>query len=237
MAEGGPSANQIAEQVLIKTALNEMRALSPQKYQEYRLKKEKDVIRSFLTAIFFFPFVFGFFHWFMTPPFGDRNYGFQILFSVVWSVVLSYWLFDRFGYARQFVHEYIESQTRQKKQVTDMVKSAHKKISEIEARGLGDTIIAHAGATVVNRSIVVNSFNALKDSEPELADALKVLAGFVENSKNSEAAEALGNLTEAIGKSDRKPSQVRAYWNELVRILPGVTALAAAVTAVTKLFS
>jgi hypothetical protein len=97
-------------------------------------------------------------------------------------------------------------------------------------------IILGKGSTYIVDSTIINSFHALKDHSPELANALATIAGYIESSKTEGAKDAYDNLAEAITKNE-KPSKIRAFWNDLVRVVPEIASLTIAAKSITELFS
>lgn len=116
------------------------------------------------------------------------------------------------------------------------IEKVAKMIDEDEALITGDKIIARAGATVINRSTVVSSFNSVRSDDPDLARALSILAGFIEKSANRDSADVFSDLAEEIEGGSR-PTRIRAFWNELVRILPDTAKMTTAAATITKLFT
>ena len=96
------------------------------------------------------------------------------------------------------------------------------KIDEVAAKKRGDTFFVEAGAINVVGPVISSELKTsivqLQPGQPEIAEALKTLVGYVAQQNNAEAGEALTNLSEAI-RNKQKPSQIKAYWNELVENL------------------
>lgn len=130
-----------------------------------------------------------------------------------------------------FEEKMINSENRSK----DEINKVREIISEKESIVLGDQIIAHAGATIINRSQVVNSFNEISNDDPELARAILNLAAYIEESKNEEAGQLISDLASEVN-GEKRVSHIRAFWNEIVRILPEITKLTESVTILGKLF-
>ncbi len=110
-------------------------------------------------------------------------------------------------------------------------------ISEQDAYDRGQKIVAGDGAIVILGDVTGSTiFTKRQEDTSEVAEALKTIAGFIEIQKIPEALEPYKNLVGSIEQGDR-PSKIRAFWNDLVSIAPGVTTLAGAVAAITKLFT
>jgi hypothetical protein len=72
-------------------------------------------------------------------------------------------------------------------------------------------------------------------TNPDLSDAIRILAGAVEESGSKNAAEAFEDLVTEIDGA-RKPSRLRAFWDQLVRFLPDTAKIAGAAATISKLF-
>lgn len=226
MSNNGPSAEQVAAAYRMQQIEAEMRVLQPDRYKEYRSAKLGEGLLAFgslvgsfaigakmgVDAASFFPFV--------------------LVFGI--GIVIFAWLMTK-GRAAQMRARFETKRILEEHKSKKMVKEINQRISDDEAMRIGDTIIAHEGATIVNKSIIVNSFNSLNERNPELAQALKQLAGYVEASGDKNAGEAFDNLVEAVDNSE-KPSVIRAFWNDLVNIMPDVEKVGTAAVAITKLF-
>jgi hypothetical protein len=97
-------------------------------------------------------------------------------------------------------------------------------ISELKAKETGDFIIAGAGATIINRAMLHNSMNKVIAQDNNLSEALKTIAGFVEQSKNTDAAEILNEFNKKIDAGDSKVT-LKALWISLVSTVPDVVKL------------
>ena len=88
---------------------------------------------------------------------------------------------------------------------------------------MGDTYKNISGSTIINRSLVDQSFNSVKrDFDPQTAEAIRKLADFVNASGNRAAAELLDDFnTELVKKAPRK-SLLRGIWEGIKNELPTV---------------
>jgi hypothetical protein len=88
----------------------------------------------------------------------------------------------------------------------------------------GDTFSNITGATIINRSQVQGAVSILQQQDnAQSAEALKLLADYVEKSGNSEAAEHLDDFTEELQKPEPRKSKLRSAWDSLQKALPAVS--------------
>lgn len=109
----------------------------------------------------------------------------------------------------------------------------HKK-EEVVVNMKGDKIKATGGSTVVNRSAVLNSFNQLQASAPELADALRQVQELVVGS-GDDAIDLSNELIELAAGGKR--NLFRAAWERLKEIAPVVGGLGDAASAIEAFLS
>ena len=94
-----------------------------------------------------------------------------------------------------------------------------------------------AGATIINRSLVQQSFNKVKDEfDDETASALIRIAEEIEKSGNKEAAEIFDSFNEELNKPVPKPSILRTLWKGMISALPVLGQLTDVVAKISKLF-
>lgn len=95
-----------------------------------------------------------------------------------------------------------------------------------------------AGATIVNRSTLNNSFNTVKESYgPDMAQALQQLAELVEKSGNMDAADNFNALTEELQRPQPKKSLLKSFWSGIVEAIPNVVQLVDLTAKITSLFA
>jgi hypothetical protein len=127
------------------------------------------------------------------------------------------------------------------------VEQAHsaKLLTELQARAIGAQIVAEAGATVYNnsfnnstvvdRSTLIESLNRV-DNDTQLADALQVVAGIVQNSGNALAIQTLNEFNKKIAAKDSKIT-LRALWDQPVKLVPDVVAIGGAASKIIEFLS
>jgi hypothetical protein len=70
--------------------------------------------------------------------------------------------------------------------------------------------------------------NKVKRTDPDVAEALKIIGGFIEKSGNKEAADIYNEFNKRIDAGEGK-IVVSSLWDKLVTILPGIVSLGDAV--------
>lgn len=95
-------------------------------------------------------------------------------------------------------------------------------MKDINAKG--HVVMAGAGAVVIVGSTVAESFNKMKNDDPELAASIQKISGMVEKSGNVEAGKAWARfLKELSGEKDQ--SVLSALWDNVVKLVPNVATL------------
>lgn len=93
-----------------------------------------------------------------------------------------------------------------------------------------------AGATIINRSSLVNAMNVTNDAvDPSVGEALRQLADFIEQSGNKEAGENFNAFTEELQQPSPRKSLLRSFWNGMLTALPTIANLATVAGAVAAL--
>ena len=100
----------------------------------------------------------------------------------------------------------------------------------------GDIIVSGSGHTVLVNSQVVNSFNAVKGRDPDLAKAITTLAGLVEISKNADAADLFNSFHEEISSPKPKKKLLNSLWTGLTLALPVIKEMTDIVGSITPYF-
>lgn len=94
-----------------------------------------------------------------------------------------------------------------------------------------------AGATIINRSTLHNSFNAVKNlAGDEVADALIRAAEIINRSNNEEAVENFNAMNEELERERPRKHLLKSFWNGIVTALP-VAELTVLGLEISKLFS
>lgn len=95
-----------------------------------------------------------------------------------------------------------------------------------------------AGATIINRSSLVNAMNVAKDTvDPSVSEALRQLAEFIEQSENQEAAENFNAFTEELQQPSPRKGLLKSFWNGMLAALPTIANLSTVAGTVAMLFA
>jgi hypothetical protein len=93
-----------------------------------------------------------------------------------------------------------------------------------------------AGATIINRSSLVNAMNVANNTvDPSVGEALRQLAEFIQQSGNKEAAENFNEFTKELQQPSPRKSLLRSFWNGMLAALPTIADLATVAAAVAAL--
>jgi len=111
-------------------------------------------------------------------------------------------------------------------------------IGEVKELIMGDRFERiGAGATIINRSILVNSVNRARQvAGDDTARALEKLAAIVDSSHTPEAVDNFNGLTEELERAQPSKARMRSFWNGIMGALPGVVELADVADKIARLF-
>lgn len=228
MSNSGPSADEVAAIVRRKEWSRKLELNSPAEYSSYIMQRNKEHLAG----------AAGFIAWLLLMLLlalsEAQSWAIPVLF-IGFVLIILFRLVAGELPSDLMLSDFESSWNKQEVQSKRKMIKMEKKINELAAKKVGNSIVLGAGAIYINQSTVTNSFNSLNKTAPELADALVSIAGFIEQKKAAGASEAYDNLAEAVNNKD-KPSKIRAFWNELVKIVPDVAKLATAAAAITALF-
>jgi hypothetical protein len=103
---------------------------------------------------------------------------------------------------------------------------------------MGDKFERIQNATIINRSTVIDAFNAVKnDLDPETADVLLQIAEMVERSENQAAASLFDGFNEELTKKNQDNCKLRQYWDGLVAVLPAIATLGESISKIVRIFA
>ncbi|MBC9176152.1 hypothetical protein [Pseudoroseomonas ludipueritiae] len=103
---------------------------------------------------------------------------------------------------------------------------------------MGDTFSNISNSTIINRSTVQDAFNKIRsDFDETTAKFILELADHVDKSGNKDAGEVLDQINEELARPQPRKGLLKRSWENLVQLLPTVTAVAGAAGAIVKLFS
>jgi hypothetical protein len=131
------------------------------------------------------------------------------------------------------------SASRSSQTLTEVVVLMKKQGDELKrmSRISGDTIISgnitvSGQGTVIVSSELVNSMN----KNPEIADELKILAGFVQQSGTEESKELLNELIKRTNSGESKVVTA-ALWERLIKLLPSIETLTDVFIKLSRFFA
>ena len=102
---------------------------------------------------------------------------------------------------------------------------------------MGDVFKNIQNATIINKSVVENSFNKIKEGYGEdVAKALLQIAEFIEGSGNKEAGELFDSFNEELNKPESKKPVLKSIWAGIEKALPAITALSEAIVKLAPIF-
>jgi hypothetical protein len=94
------------------------------------------------------------------------------------------------------------------------------------------------GATVINRSTLINSMNKTRDTVgDDVARALEELAAAVQNSGNPDAIENFNALSEELEQPHPRKAVLKSFWNGITAALPGLAEIADFADHISRLFT
>jgi hypothetical protein len=111
---------------------------------------------------------------------------------------------------------------------------------EIKAKEItmGDRYENIHNSTIINRSVLDNSFNKVKkDFDDNIAESLLKIGSIIEGSGNKEAGELFNSFNYEISKKEPSKVTLKSLWNGLVGMLPSIETSVNLVEQISKLFS
>jgi len=105
-------------------------------------------------------------------------------------------------------------------------------------RVMGDVFKDIQNATVINKSLVENSFNKVKtEHDEETSKALVEVAKFIEKSKNPAAGVLFDSFNQELNKSQPDKSKLKSFWEVLQNALPSIATISDSVAKIVRLFA
>ena len=102
---------------------------------------------------------------------------------------------------------------------------------------MGDKFENIQNSTIINGSVVVDSFNKIKAGYGEdVANALMQIAEFIEKSGNKEAGELFDSFNKEIKEPEPKKSVLKSLWGGIEKALPAITTVSEAIVKLKTLF-
>jgi len=225
MSNSGPSASEVAAEVRKSHLLNRLRIENPSLYIKHQslYQRQRIIVGSFAVILILIGIIISIV---------SENFLPLITFTVIASVIN--FVVEKGSAANEILNEFETDLINREINSQDQIKDI-KSMSEENFRSRGVKVIAHPNSTVFVNSKVVNSFNNIEKSSPDLANAVATLIGFVEDKNNPKAVEVLEDLISEIN-GEKKSSKIQASWEYLVKILPDIAKLSSAAATISKLF-
>ena len=235
----GPSASEVAAESIRMHGEIELKALAPDKFSEYEKLRQNSKGNQYCGMALYFVIGMVLFH--------DDFIGATLFISLMFSVCLAavtFWLpvyshgdKEAAKILNTFRSDMIVKKNKSLENITEISeRDSLERGFTMVAKDNANIVLAKDGSTVIINSELKDSLNTTHSENPVLGEALITLLGHVTDHGDGEAKEAYGNLQESIESND-KPSRVKAFWNELVRVLPSAAKLTGAAATITKLFS
>ncbi|MGC2382051.1 MAG: hypothetical protein WA631_02950, partial [Nitrososphaeraceae archaeon] len=102
---------------------------------------------------------------------------------------------------------------------------------------MGDIFENIRDSTIVNKSLITESFNKLKaEHGEETASALTQVAEFIAKSNNHAAGVMFNNFSEELNKVRPDKSRLKSLWNGVEKLLPSIATISGAVAKIVTLF-
>lgn len=102
---------------------------------------------------------------------------------------------------------------------------------------MGDKFENIQNSTIINRSVVSDAFNKIKEGYGEdVANALMQIAEFIEESGNKEAGELFDGFNNEIKEQEPKKSVLKSLWGGIENALPTIIAVSEAIIKLKTIF-
>lgn len=103
---------------------------------------------------------------------------------------------------------------------------------------MGDFIQAGSNSVVINRSLLTNSLNKVREQVgSDVADAISAVAEEVQRSHNPDAAELFDEFNRELQSENPRKSMLKVLFDGVSRAAPAVSSLTDAATKIAGLFS
>ena len=102
---------------------------------------------------------------------------------------------------------------------------------------MGDSYKNINNATIINRSIVNNSYSKLiREHDEKVAQALLQIAEFINESGDINAATLFDKFNEELNKSDAETPTLKQLWGGIEKILPTISSISEVVAKLAPIF-
>ena len=95
-----------------------------------------------------------------------------------------------------------------------------------------------AGTTIINKSLVENSFNKVeREYGEDTKKALEQISQFIEKSNNPAAGALFNSFNQELSKPQHEKSTLKGIWDGIEKVLPSIATIAGTVAKITSLFA
>ncbi len=102
---------------------------------------------------------------------------------------------------------------------------------------MGDVFKNIQNATIINKAVVIDSFNKVKkEHDEDVANALLKIGEFIEKSGDVSAGILFDKFNEELNKSNAEKSTLIKIWDGIEKTLPSIKALSAVIAKLSPLF-
>lgn len=123
-------------------------------------------------------------------------------------------------------------------EISDQIRDIEVMVSEINESAIktGDIIINGNQNAVVVGSGVIELINGKKENDQELVNALSMVLGHIENTRNADAAKFFDKFAGELAKEKADKTILNALWEATVAAAPTIKHLSEATTKIVSLF-
>jgi hypothetical protein len=102
---------------------------------------------------------------------------------------------------------------------------------------MGDTFKDIKNSTIINKSLVENSFNKVRrEHDDEVSNALVQIAQFIEEKGDPAAGALFDQFNQELNKPQSDKSRLQSIWSGIEKVLPSITTIAGTVAKIAPLF-
>jgi hypothetical protein len=107
-----------------------------------------------------------------------------------------------------------------------------------KGRVMGDEFRDIRNATIINKSLVENSFNKVKrEHDEEISKALVEVAKFIEKSGDPVSGALFDKFNEELNKPQPDKSRLKSFWSGIQNALPSIASISDSVAKIVSLFA
>jgi len=103
---------------------------------------------------------------------------------------------------------------------------------------MGDNFESVTNSTIINKSLVQNAFNKVKnEKDEETGNALMKVANEIEKSKDPSAGVLFNGFTEELSKPQPDKERLKSFWRGIDNVLPTIKSIAEVSNKILPLFT